>query len=111
MMETASTPSGATPARFDTLTLVPRDRRGVRAGVAPDHSAGRDAAPAPCGLRRHDRGAVHAAGEEPAATASMPESRPACPCPKAQRTPGPVSYQTNTMGNSRYGNSTASRSI
>ncbi|HEX3148473.1 MAG TPA: hypothetical protein VHR66_10340 [Gemmataceae bacterium] len=36
MMETASTPSGATPAQDDTLTLVPRDRRGASAGVAPD---------------------------------------------------------------------------
>lgn len=36
MMETASTTFVATPAQDDTLTLVPRDRRGARAGVAPD---------------------------------------------------------------------------
>ncbi|HEX3150422.1 MAG TPA: hypothetical protein VHR66_20255 [Gemmataceae bacterium] len=36
MRETASTTSVATPAQDDTLTLVPRDRRGAYAGVATD---------------------------------------------------------------------------
>src|SRR4051812_25392371 len=36
MRETASTTSVATPAQDDTLTLVPRDRRGALTGVATD---------------------------------------------------------------------------
>lgn len=58
MMETASTPYGATPAQDDTLTLVPRDRRGARTGVAPDLRRVATQAPARCARRRHDRGAV-----------------------------------------------------
>ena len=36
MRETASTTSVATPAQDETLTLVPRDRRGAWTGVATD---------------------------------------------------------------------------
>ena len=66
MRETASTTSVATPAQDDTLTLVPRDRRGAWTGVATDLRRVSTRLPhhAPVGVTTVER--FHAAGESPA---------------------------------------------
>lgn len=57
IMETTSTTFAATPARADTLpTFVERRTRPGGGLTLP--SSGRDVAPAPCDLRRRNRGAV-----------------------------------------------------
>jgi hypothetical protein len=80
MMETASTTSVATPAQDDTLTLVPRDRRGALTGVATDlrRFATRLPHHTPVGVTTAER--LHASGYSPSAE-FFHGWRPVCPCP------------------------------
>ena len=89
MMETTSTTFAATPARADTLpTFVERRARPGGGRTLP--SSGRDVAPAPCDLRRHDRGAVPCNRHSPvdAVPCFHAKGRPVCPCQSTAAAPG-----------------------